>query len=278
VGLLTTLYDLAGLVYEPMFMRRAAAALLLLSLASAGAGVLVVNRRMAFFPDAVGHSVFVGVALALWLRLDVQLTTLAVGVTIGLGVVGLARRSRLAPDTVIGLVFSGAVAAGLALVSRQPHAAAGLSRFFLGDALTVDDSQLAALLALDAVSFVFLAALGNRLTLACVLPDAGAKNGWAELAFGAYLALVVMVSVQAVGVLLVTALLVAPAAAGRLWASSAKGMFWTTLIVSVVSGQAGLWLSYLPSVNASAGAVVVLCNVAAFGLIVVWRRLRLARG
>jgi zinc transport system permease protein len=129
-ALLSPFYDLMGLVYEPLFMRRSATALLFLTMAASTCGVLVVNRRMAFFPDAVGHSVFAGVALALVLETDVQTAVLALGLGIGLLITFLSRRGPLAPDTVIGLVFSGAVALGLALVSRQPRAAAGITRFF----------------------------------------------------------------------------------------------------------------------------------------------------
>ncbi|MDR0620442.1 MAG: metal ABC transporter permease [Deltaproteobacteria bacterium] len=253
-------------------MRRSAVAMALLSLSTSAAGVMVVNRRLAFFPDAVGHSVFAGVAIALLLGLNLQFTVLGLCVLIGLSITFLARHSHLASDTIIGLVFSGAVALGLALVSREPQATAGLSRFFLGDVLTVDDAQIVALAVLAALSFVFLFFLTNRLTIGCVIPMAQ-KNAWPDYLFGAYLALVVAVGVQAVGVLLVTALLIAPAATGRTLSVSLKGMFWVALAVGALAGQLGLWASFQPAVNASAGATVVLTNVAIFSLAVAFRRL-----
>ncbi|MDR1050453.1 MAG: metal ABC transporter permease [Deltaproteobacteria bacterium] len=270
------LYQLAGCLYEPMFMRRSALALALLTVAASSSGVMVVNRRMAFFPDAVGHSVFAGVAAALMLSLNVQLTVLALSVLIGLTVTFLARHSHLASDTVIGLVFSGAVALGLALVSRQPQAAAGLSRFFLGDVLTLDDAQLTALAGLDVLTIVFLGLMTNRLTLACVVPRSSSDR-WGEYLFGAYLAVVVAVGVQAVGVLLVTALLVAPAATGRVVSVSFRGMFWAAMAAGLVAGQAGLWASFQPAVNTSAGATVVLVNVLLFCLAALYRKIRPVR-
>jgi zinc transport system permease protein len=265
------LYDLAGLVYGPLFMRRAAVALALMCLSTSAAGVLVVNRRLAFFPDAVGHSIFAGVALALMLSLDVQATVLGLSVAIGLAIVFLSRNSHLASDTVIGLVFSGAVALGLALVSREPQASAGLSRFFLGDVLTVDDPQILALAVLDLLSLAFLLLMTNRLTLASITPrDRG--GAWPDYLFGAYLALVVAISVQAVGVLLVTALLIAPAATGRVLSVSLCGMFWAALAAGSLAGQIGLWVSFQPAVNAAAGATVVLANVVIFALAVALRR------
>ncbi|MDR1488073.1 MAG: metal ABC transporter permease [Deltaproteobacteria bacterium] len=275
---LANLYDLFGPFYEPVFMKRAAWALLLLTVATSASGVIVVNRRMAFFPDAVGHSIFAGVALALILQTNIQLTVLALGLIIGLTIIFLVGRSHLAHDTVIGLVFSGAVALGLALVSRQPQATAGLSRFFLGDVLTVGDVQVLALMALAVISFLFLWAFTNKLTLNSIIRPISLKPDLSEYLFGAYLALVVVVSVQAVGVLLVTALLVAPAATGRVMAASFKGMFWASIISGILAGQIGLWASFQPEINTTTGATVVIVNVLFFALAVGYRRIVPVKG
>ena len=268
-SLLQPVYHLLGFLYEPMFIRRAALALLLLTPVSAAAGVLVVNQRLAFFADAVGHSVFAGVALALVLTLPEKPVVLATGVVIGLTVVYLSRHSRLAADTVIGLVFSGAIALGLAIVSRNPGTAKGLSRFFLGDVLTVGDSEVAALIVLAVLTILFMIFFFNHLTLESLSPiltrsRSPRKSRFAPYVFGIFLAVVVTISVWSVGVLLVTALLVAPAAAGRNWAGSAAAMFWVAIVVSAFSGQMGLYLSTRPEINTATGATVVLVTIFIF--------------
>lgn len=262
-------YEFFGFLFEPMFLRRAALALLLLTPVSAAAGVLVVNQRLAFFADAVGHSVFFGLALALVLNLPEKPVVLATGVAIGLMVIYLSRHSRLAADTVIGLVFSGAIALGLAIVSRNPGAARGLTRFFLGDILTLGDSEIMILAVLAVLAVLFLLFFYNHLTVESLSPVLARarhplKSRFAPYVFGIFLALVVTVSVWSVGVLLVTALMVAPAASGRNWAASASAMFWIAVAVSLVSGQAGLYLSTLPQINTATGATVVLVAVSIF--------------
>ena len=276
-ALLEPFYNFFGHFYEPLFLRRAAFALLLLAPISAAAGVLVVNQRMAFFADAVGHSVFAGVALALVLNLSEKPVVLGFSILIGLLVIYLSRHSRLAADTVIGLVFSGAIALGLAIVSRNPGTAKGLSRFFLGDVLTVGETEIAALIILAFLTLGFLLLFFNHLTLESLSPVLARsrkplKSRFAPYIFGIFLALVVTVSVWSVGVLLVTALLVAPAAAGRNWAASASSMFWAAIIISTVSGQTGLYLSSLPQINTATGASVVLVAVSLFILSYFTRR------
>jgi zinc transport system permease protein len=125
---LTPLYDLVArlLPFECMqmrFMQRALVGLVLLAPMAAAMGVQVVNFRMAFFADAVSHSAFAGVAVGLILAIDPHWTMLAFGVLVGLGIIASQRRSALATDTVIGVFFSGVIAFGLAVVSRDRNVA-----------------------------------------------------------------------------------------------------------------------------------------------------------
>ena len=270
---LTPIYNIIGFFYEASFMQRASLALFLLSIAASGTGVLVVSRRMAFFPDAAGHTIFGGLALGLIFALPVDIVVLFFGVFIGLLIIYVVRHSTLASDTVIGLIFSGGVAFGLALVSRYPEAQAKINRYFLGDILTVNDSEIWLLFALAVISILFFIFLYNSLMLSCVSPANYIKSSAPEYLFGAFLALVVVIAVKVVGVLLVTALLIAPAAAGRMLAPSGKWLFWTALAVSVVSVQLGLYVAYQPEVNTTPGATIVFISIIIFGLSVVVKKI-----
>ena len=65
---LAPLYDLLARllpfdVLQARFMQQALLGLLLVAPMAAAMGVQVINFRMAFFADAIGHSAFAGVAL-----------------------------------------------------------------------------------------------------------------------------------------------------------------------------------------------------------------------
>ncbi|MDR1608241.1 MAG: metal ABC transporter permease [Deltaproteobacteria bacterium] len=270
---LEPLYSLLGAFYEPMFMRRAMVGLFLLSLAVSGAGVLALSRRMAFFPDTVGHSALAGLAIGLTVGLDPRLSVVVFGLFLGMFIVFLTRKAKISSDASLALVFSGAVALGLALISRQPRNAAGLNRWLLGDVLTVGDGEIWALLVLDILALVIFAWHYNRLILSSVFPAGLASRAWVDYLFGVFLALVSVLAVQAVGVLLATALLVTPAATSRILAKTGRSFFWLALFFSLVSGQLGLWLSFQPGVNASAGATVVLTSLFFLALAALYRKL-----
>lgn len=259
-------------------MQRALVALLLLAPAAAALGIHVVSFRMAFFSDAISHSVFVGVALGLLLAVDVRLTMPLLGVLVAVAVMAYIRSTALPSDTVIGVVFSAVVAAGLALLSRDRSMVGELQRYVYGDILTVTEVDLWVMFGLFVLVMAFEAVHFNRGLLTATSPVVAQVNGvpvrQLQYAFAVLVALVVMLSVRTVGVFLVTALLIVPAAAAQNLARSAGSMFWWALLISVSSAVSGLILSALPAVATATGATVVLMAFAWFLVSVVVARRR----
>jgi len=267
----TAVYELIAraLPFECMqmrFMQQALTGLLLLAPMVALMGVHVVNFRMAFFADAISHSAFTGVALGLILALSPRWTMPAFGVLVGLAIVAAQRRSALSTDTVIGVFFSGVVAFGLAVVSRDSTAARDMHRFLYGDILTITGGDIWAMLALLAGLGVFQVYGYNRMLYIGLSPVVARVHGVRvpayQYIYAGLLACVVIFSVQAVGVLLVTAMLIVPAAAARNFARSAGAMLWWALLVSATSAVIGLLVSAQDWARTATGACVIL---AAFG-------------
>lgn len=266
---------------QASFMQQALLGLLLLAPLTAATGVQVVNLRMSFFADAISHSAFAGVALGLLFSINPHWTMPALGVLVGLGIMYLLRRSALSSDTIIGVFFSGVIAFGLAIVSRNRGVGRDLQQFLYGDILTISRADIQWLLVL----FVLLAAfqvLGyNRmlyLGLNPVLAQAHrVRVGLYHYLFAGLLALVVIFSVWAVGVLLVTALLIVPAATARNLARSAGGMFWYAQLVSLSSALAGFLLSAQDWARTATGATIVLVSIAWFVLSVFLSRITVRR-
>lgn len=252
----------------PGFMRQAMLGLLLLSPITALMGTQVVNMRMAFFADAISHSAFAGVAVGLLLAVDPRWSTLAFALAVGLGVTATRRRSSLSGDSIIGVFFSGAVAFGLAVVSRDRNAARNVQSLLYGDILTLGDGETWALFGLLAVVLAFQLYAGNRLVYAGVDPAVAEAHqagcGLEQYMFAAILSRTAIFAVWTVGVLLVTALLVVPAAAARNLASSMGGMFRWALAISLLSSVAGLLISAQPWAGTATGATVVLCSFLCF--------------
>ncbi|MGD8543484.1 MAG: metal ABC transporter permease [Desulfobacteraceae bacterium] len=264
---LMVLYDLIAklLPLESMqmrFMQQALVGLLLLAPMVALMGVQVVNFRMAFFADAISHSAFTGVALGLILAVSPNWSMPAFGLLVGLAIVVSQRRSTLANDTVIGVFFSGVVAFGLAVVSRDKNVARDIHRFLYGDILTVGDGDIWAMMALLALLVFFQSYGYNRMLYigfnTVVAKAHGVRVAAYQYIYAGLLSFVVIFSVWAVGVLLVTAMLIVPAAAARNFARTAGGMVWWALLVSTTSAVVGLLVSAQDWARTATGATVIL--------------------
>ena len=250
------------------FMQEAFLGVLLTAPLAAAAGIQVVNFRMSFFSDAIGHSAFAGVALGLIFGLSPDLTMPLLALAIGIGIMAMKQRSALSSDTVIGVFFSAVVAFGLALVSRNPNVARDMQVFLYGDILTVTHNDLLYLFLLFCVFFVFQVFAYNRLN-AIGIHEQLARTHRIHTAFYKYvyvalLSLVVIFSVKSAGVLLVTALLIVPAAAARNLSKSSGMMFWISIIIGVCSGISGLLISAQPWAETASGATIVLCACVIF--------------
>ena len=270
---LAPLYDLLARllpfdVLQARFMQQALLGLLLVAPMAAAMGVQVINFRMAFFADAIGHSAFAGVALGLIFAVSPSWTMPLFGLAVGLAIMALQRRSSLSTDAVIGVVFAAVMAFGLAMVSRDRGVARDLQRFLYGDILTVAEPELAGLGLLFLAVMAFQAWGYNRLLYVGLNPVVAGVHrvpvARCQYLFAGLLALVVMFSVWAVGVLLVTALLIVPAAAARNFARSAGSMFWWSLLISTTSAVAGLLVSAQDWARTATGPTVVLCGFAWF--------------
>jgi ABC-type Mn2+/Zn2+ transport system permease subunit len=81
-------------------------------------GVFVTARRMAFFSDTISHAGLTGVALGAWLGLvDPTWPLIAVSLAVAAAIYWLKENTELVTDSIMALLLSGSVAAGLIILS-----------------------------------------------------------------------------------------------------------------------------------------------------------------
>jgi zinc transport system permease protein len=266
-------------LHDYVFLQRAFLGLLLLAPLTATMGLQVVSFRLSFFSEAVGHSIFTGVAIGYVLSLMgeaawpasqgfwLELATLSFGVLVALAITFYRRTTSLPSDTVIGVFSAAVVAMGLMvigyLIQRGLIAPQNLFQSFLaGNILTVAPLHLAVLAGFFLVVMIFHAFAYNRMLLISVNAELAQTRGvpaaLLEYLFASLLAVLVIFSIRSVGVLLVTALLVIPAASARNLARSASGLFWYAIILSVIASIAGLILSDVLGTYTGATIIAVM--------------------
>ena len=247
--------------FDLKLMKNALLAILLLTPLLSLLGTMAVNRRMAFFSDALGHSALAGVGLGMLLGVQNDLISMIIfGIIWAVAISRINRTGGASADTVISVFSSMGIAAGLLILSRN-GGFAKYSALLAGDVLAILPRDLFWLAAALALGIICWAALYNRLLLTAVNPalaqSRGVKTKWVEYAFVSLVAVAVMLSIRWVGVLLINALLILPAAAGRNISRSAAQHALFSVLIGLFSGVGGLIAAYY--LDAGVGAAVVLC-------------------
>ncbi len=270
---------------EPLqyaFMLRALAAVVLVGVVSAVVGSFVVLRGLAFFGDALAHAILPGVAVAYLAggaRGPLFWGALGAAVLTALGIGAVTRRHRLREDTAIGVVFAGAFALGIALISSIRSYSVDLAHILFGNILAVTPGDLLLIGGFGLAVLVTVFALYKELIVVSFDPVHAATLRLPLEALR-YLLLVlvavtVVVSLQTVGAGLMTAMLITPAATGYLLARRLPAMIMIAVAVGVFSGVAGLYISYYVAI--ASGAAIVLVATACFAAAWLGARRRVGR-
>lgn len=252
-------FILEPLVYT--FMQRGIAASVIVGVLCAVVGCYVVLRGMAFLGDALAHAILPGIAIAYLLKGDLLIGALVAAVIVALAIGLLTRQGALKEDAAIGILFAGALALGVALISTIKTYAVDLTHILFGNVLGVGENDLIltgllALIVLATIALLFkeflIISFDPVLAATLRLPAELLRNILLIL-----LALTIVVSLQTVGVGLVAAMLVTPAATAYLLTRRLVTMMVISAFIGAFSGVTGLYLSFYSNVASGAAAVLV---------------------
>ena len=265
---------ISPLAYD--FFVRALVASALVGVACAVIGSFVVLKGMSFIGDAVSHAAFPGIVIAYMLGLPIILGGAVASIVTALGIGALTRRSGLRSDSIIGVLFAGMFALGVALFSSIPNYVGDLFHFLFGDVLGISVSDLLALSLLVLILLVVVRILWKELLFATFDPLGAGAAGLPVRRLDDLLliliAVTIVISLQAVGIVLVVAMITTPAATAQMLVQRFGKMISTAALIGVVSAVAGLYLSY--ALDLASGAAIVLVETTLFLLVLFVTSLR----
>lgn len=248
------------------FMKNALIATLLIAPLFGILGTMIVNNRMAFFSDALGHSALTGVAIGTVLGIvNTTLSMLVFAVIFALFLNKIKRRRTVSTDTVISVFASLSVAIGLVILSRGGNFAK-YSALLVGDILSIKEIEILFLFIIFIITILFWLWGFNRLLAISVNESlAKSKNINLEMMedlFSILIAIIVMSSVKWIGILIINALLILPAAASRNIATNVREYHLFSVLISLYSGVMGLIVSYY--IGTAAGPTIVMIAATLF--------------
>lgn len=251
------------------FMQRALVAGVLAAITTALVGTWVVLRGLTFLGDALAHGVLPGIAVAFLAGVDLRLGAAAGAILMIGGLDVVRRRSALAEDVGIGLLFVGLLALGVVIISRAGTFAVELNAVLFGNVLGVGGTDIVVLAGTATAVGVTVAAL-HRPFVALAFDEAkaallGLHPRVAHVVMLVLVALAVVASFEAVGTLLVFGLLVGPPATASLLVRRVPTMMLTATGLGVLAVVVGLLVSF--HLDTAAGATIAGVAVALFFVI-----------
>ncbi|WP_409184580.1 metal ABC transporter permease [Amycolatopsis sp. VS8301801F10] len=243
------------LIAELDSVRIALIAAAVLGLLAGVLGPLIVMRRMSFAVHGTSELAFTGAAGALLLGVGVEYGALAgaVAAALLLGILGIRDADR---DSVIGVILSFGLGMGVLLLSFYKGRSANKFGILTGQIITVDSTNLTALVISAAAVLAVLALIYRPLLFASVDRSVAEARGVPVKSLTVLFSLLVGVatalSVQVVGSLLVVALMVTPAAAAARVTASPLRATVLSVVFAEVAALGGIVLSLAPGLPVSA--------------------------
>jgi len=240
----------------------------LIAIIASGMSVMILAHRLAFLTVGVSHATLAGLGLAVVLALPLLPTAAATAVIVSLLLASMPRHRGLNDDAGTGVLFAGAMALGIVLLSTASKYEVDLFGLLFGNILMVSQNDQYWLMWGSGIVMVSLIwAVRPWWSIAFDAKTATASGlpvHFYRLLLYAMVGLSVVMCVKLAGIVLTTGLLVLPAATAWFWGRGLFKLWLISLFIALTGTWTGLFVSY--SLDWPSGATVVLTLCAFFVL------------
>lgn len=253
------------LKYE--FMRNALYAIAIVTPLFGLVGTMIVNNKMAFFSDALGHSALTGIAIGAILGVtNPTISMIIFAIIFALLLNKIKDIKSSSRDTIISVFSSTAIAIGLVILSQNGNFSK-FSNYLIGDILSIMPQEIYLILGIAVFVLAFWILFFNKL-LAISINSVLAKSKkipvkLIENIFIVLVAVIVMVAIKWVGILIINSLLILPAASSRNISKNMRQYHFWAIIFAIISGILGLVISFYAKV-ATGPTIVIVASIIFF--------------
>jgi ABC-type Mn2+/Zn2+ transport system permease subunit len=233
---------------------------LLVGVASGSIGPFILLRRMALVGDALSHVALPGIALALIYHLDPFYGVVVFLIAAAFLIFWLEGRSRIAPDAIVGLLFTASLAIGILLIPNED-----VIESLFGAFPVLSLPFLLMILSAAAMLCLLCYLMTRQFLFRAVSPDLAKVNGLGrgyDLALLLIFAMIVALGIKLVGTLLMGALTIIPASIAKNISRSMRVYVLLSSVLGGVISVAGVWIAELFKVPP--GPSIVLLGVGVF--------------
>ena len=226
-------------------------------------GTYIVARRMVFLCGGITHASFGGLGIAFYLGANPILGATIFAILSALGIEWSNSRSKIRPDSAIGMVWGIGMAIGAFFIALRPGYTSGdMANFLFGSILTVTNGDIIALAALS-VALIVGAILWHRPIMFTAFDRnfaeaSGVPTKAISCAMAVVTALTIVFSIRTMGIVLLISLLTMPIVTANLLFKNYKQIATVAVAIAVIGGVLGITLSYYAEVPSGPAIIFVL--------------------
>ena len=230
-------------------------------------GTYIVARRMVFLCGGITHASFGGLGIALYLNANPILGATIFAILSALSIEWSNSRSKIRPDSAIGMVWGIGMAIGALFMTLRPGYTSGdMASFLFGNILTVTNSDIIALIAL-AIVLIIGTLVWHRPIMFAAFDSEFAKASGVPVALIHYLmavvtAITIVLSIRTMGIVLLISLLTMPVVTANTISKDYKRIIPISVLVATFAGLTGLVFSY--HTDAPSGPAIIFLLTLSF--------------
>lgn len=232
-------------------------------------GSLMILKRMALVGDALTHVALPGIGISLLFNLNPFLGAFAFLLMATLLIWKLERRTALAVETIVGILFAASLAMGI-LITPEPE----LLEALFGDISKTKAPDALAAVILSLVALTVTKKISRPILIGVISEEfaqaSGIKVSRNNFIFLLLVSLIVALGIKVVGTLLMGALVIIPAAASKNMAASFSSYGILSAVLGFFTAGIGIW--FAAALNLPPGPLVVLSSATVFLFSLVFRK------
>ena len=212
-------------------------------------GTYIVARRMVFLCGGITHASFGGLGIAIYAGVNPILGATVFAVLSALGIEWSNSRSKIRPDSAIGMVWGIGMAIGALFISLAPGYNAGkMANFLFGSILAVTQDDIIALATLSIV-LIIGALLWHRPIMYAAFDSNFAAASKVAVKLIHYImavitAITIVLSIRTMGIVLLISLFTMPVVTANIIFKDYKKIIPTATALAIIAGVSGIITSY----------------------------------
>ncbi len=253
--MLANIVDIIKYMKEPLLVG------ILLSIAAAMIGVILVLKRYSMIGDGLSHVGFGAFAVALALNQEPLLVALPIVIIAAYVLLRIGERKKLKGDAAIALISSSALAIGYIVGNLSNGFSADIGSYMFGSITTASKEDLYYTLPITIVIILLFIVFQNRI-FSVTFDESfskamGINTRIYNIGLSIVTAVIVVLGIRIMGTLLISSLIIFPALTSMRLFKRFKWSVWAAMIISVIC----FLIAFLLFTEYSSAASIVLVNL-----------------